>query len=164
MRWVVWFWLVTALAFAQPAWQKLESHDGRFIVSMPGVARSSVVPLPTSAGSLKQFQFLVDQGSRAFMVTYLDYPEATVKELGPDKILNNMLEGIKKDGGSILQEAELEITGTVGHEVFYRKNMFYIHSRLMLVGNRLYQLTLAQGKDQPDPDARRFFDSFRFTP
>lgn len=162
---MVWLWVLAAVALAQPPWQKLESREGKFVVQMPGVARSSVVPLQTAAGSLQQHQYLVNLGSRAFMVTYLDYPSSTVESLGPGAIVSNACESVKQNGGTILEETELDISDTVGRDLFYRKDSsFWIHSRLLLVGTRFYQLTLVHDGQGPDPDARRFFDSFRFTP
>lgn len=157
--------MLGSLALAQPAWQKLESREGKFQVLMPGVARSSVVPLQTSVGNLKQFQFLVNLGERAFMVTYVDYPQDTVDELGPEKILQNVLAGIASAGSKILEDKPLELGESLGRELLYLKpNGFLIHSRVVLVGNRFYQLTLVRSGQEPDPDAARFFESFRFSP
>lgn len=162
----LWTWLLlAALAAAQPLpWQKLESREGKFSVEMPGVARSSLVPVQTSAGMLKQFQFLVDQGERAFLVTYLDYPNTTLEQLGPARILDNVREGVRASGAQDLTEKSLEIPRADARELTYLKTPnFYLQSRLLLVGNRFYQLTLVT-TGAPSPDATRFFESFRFQP
>jgi hypothetical protein len=95
----------------------------------------------------------------------VDYPAATVEQLGAEKILANVLEGVKTSGATLLQENELDFPNSVGRELFYVKDgPFAIQSRLLLVENRFYQLTVARSGEAPDPDARRFFESFRLSP
>ncbi len=157
--------LLGALAAAQENWRTVRSSAGRFEVSLPGPARTSQESLDTSAGTLKQQQFLVNLGQRAFMVTYVDYPEANVRELGPGKVFENIREGVRDDGATDLCHAGLKLGPHQGCALSYRKEgRFWVKSRLYLVGSRLYQLT-ATGQKPLDPaTVRRFFESFKILP
>ncbi len=157
--------LLGALAAAQESWRTVRSSTGRFEVSLPGPARTSQESLYTSAGTLKQQQFLVNLGQRAFMVTYVDYPEARVSELGPGKVFENIREGVRADGATDLRHAELKLGQHPGCALSYRKEgRFWVKSRLYLVGRRLFQLTVSSQKPLDPAEVGRFFQSFRVLP
>lgn len=157
--------LLGAPAAAEENWRTVRSSAGRFEVSLPGPARTSQESLYTSAGTLKQQQFLVNLGQRAFMVTYVDYPEANVRELGPGKVFENIREGVRADGAADLRHAKLKLGRHPGCALSYRKEgRFWVKSRLYLVGRRLFQLTVS-GQKPLDPDeVGRFFESFKILP
>ncbi len=165
MRILLFLAILWGLVSAQEEWRIVRSEPGRFEVSLPGAARTSLETLYTAAGNLTQHQFLVNLGQRAFMVTYVDYPATSVKELGPRKIFANIREGVRADGATDLRQGTLTLGQHPGNALSYRKEgKFWVKSRLYLVGNRLYQLTVTGQKPLEPAEVGRFFESFKVSP
>src|ERR1700727_1338046 len=90
--------LMLAIPFALSADDKkdkpvtFQSKEGKFSVTLPKKPTESTNKVPSDIGELEMHMFLVDQSSKAYLVTYHDYPPRSVvnKE---DKILDAVAEG-----------------------------------------------------------------------
>ena len=65
---------ISTAAFADTAMQTFSSKDGGFTISMPGTPKETVQTVDSAAGPLELHQFLVEDGTIAYIVMYNDYP------------------------------------------------------------------------------------------
>jgi hypothetical protein len=108
--------------------------------------------------------FLVDQPSKAYLVTYLDYPprSAVNKE---DKILDAVAEGNAKGIMGKLVSKENTTIGKKQHpgrKIDIESKQFGVYrARIFLVGDRLYQVVALGSEDFVNSKAvEAYFDSF----
>jgi hypothetical protein len=97
---------------------------------------------------------------------YADYPEAIWKAKSPDQMLDTTRDGAMGTENKLLSEKKVPLDGVAGRELLLvgKDEPVTTRVRMAMVGGRLYLLQ-AQSTgalhDIPDPDADRFFDSFR---
>ncbi len=90
-----------------------------------------------------------------FSVTVADYPSAFA-DVPADTLLDGVRDGLKGKDGKIKRE---DRKGGRTLQIEAGRNV--IHARLVLVGSRLFQVTVAgPGKSFPEKTAREFLDSF----
>lgn len=144
----------------------LNSDEGRFTVELAEKPAFEKLREKTAAGYfVDRYQWLVDQGDVAWIVTYGDYPEADVRRLGAETMYDNgvkgSVEGVK---GTLRNQAPVQHSGVRGRElfVFVPEGKMVMRQRLFLVGNRLYQ-NVYVGPDgtERNGDVEVFFKSFQ---
>jgi hypothetical protein len=169
--------LLASAAHAEPvaagtvgeAWRVLAPEEGRFRALLPGAPHAEHRSRRTLFGRLREAVFETDADGRRFAVELYDLP-GPARWVVPDRlILERARAGLLEDmAATELSGETISLDGHPGRSVLYR----YVEGgdrieegRFYLVGSRLY-LVVAGRRDAErlDPDARRFFDSFRAWP
>jgi hypothetical protein len=170
--------VLIAIAVSQtPAptnWKQFESLEGRYVVQFPGPVKQVDQTVTNVYGKVRYRAAYTILGKEGFHVAFDDHP----KPPDPQKFLISHWEKmVAQDSSS--QVISRELTTWKGFSVlegkFYRWVPAGIESgrseegkfpiariRLIMVGERLYQLLVTSIDSQSAPvDAERFFDSFR---
>ncbi len=150
------------------SWQKLEDADGAFRVELPGTAKHQTEQTPTAVGNIELHMFLVESaGGSAFTAMYSDYPKSIIRAANADKILEGAQNGaVTNINGKLDTQRKIKIGSHPGREFSAKASTplggeLEYTSRIYLVKNRLYQVTLAAlGGTVAEADKKRFFDSF----
>ena len=142
------------------------STDGRYKVLFPGAVKTEVAQVPAGKAQLPLTIDTVELlGGTAFMVTFIDPPEDVAKQPAATR-LDKVRDGNKGDTGKVLEEKDLTI-GTekyAARDVLIEKGDGCIRNRIVIAGNRLYQVMITGKKDVvTSPSATRFLDSFEVT-
>lgn len=139
-----------------PGWQDYAYADGNFTISFPAP------PSETSqdAFGMSVHMYLLDQGSRAYMITYTDLPDQFATG-DPDPGLEGAISGSLSSAGATLEsKSDISISGHPGKDVSATSPHGYMRVRYFFVGSRLYSV-LAASPDRGDADSERFLNSFR---
>jgi hypothetical protein len=171
--------VLTATARADnPAWMTFTSKEGKFSVSLPDKPTESTQQVKSAgpgAGTEKReihlFSLAPAEG-HAYVISYTDYPRGAIKPDKKEAFLASVCDGfVKQVGGKERARKKLSLgTGKAKHpgqEVVVavgmaeKKQLFY-RTRLYLVGDRFFQLTLMGPEDfTTDKQADEFFSSFK---
>jgi hypothetical protein len=149
----------------KPEYRPFASSAGRYKVLFPGAVTNSSIEVKTNLGPLKITHDTVElPGDVTFAVSHLDYPETPKVEKSAR--VKKVRDGSKGEDGKVLSDKEFTV-GAEKHparEVVIEKPEFVLRNRIVLAGNRLYQVMLQGPKGYvTSPDADRFFDSFEVT-
>lgn len=156
-------------ATAQAQWTDFTSSAGRYSVAMPGAPQTNSQAVDTKVGKVTATMSYVEIADRVYMVTFNDYPAGSVARGGAAKVLDGVINGIvgSLPGGQKASDRAIDIDGKPGREVTVTGIQGAASSaliRVLVVGDRLYQLmALGAGNQPSDPDAQRFVQSFRLT-
>lgn len=148
-------------------YRQFASSEGRYKVLFPGPVKTETTDVKTASGATLKLTLdsvKVIEGV-IFMVTYIDSPGDVAKApAGPR--LEKVRDGNKGADGTVLHDKEL----TVGVEKYPARDFVIekpattIRNRVVIAGNRLYQVMLQGPKDLvTSKDVDRFFDSFEVT-
>ncbi len=144
----------------------LNSDEGRFTIELSEKPAFEKLHEKTAAGYfVDRYQWLLDKGDVAWIVTYGDYPEGDVRKLGAETMYDNGAKG-SVDGvkGTLRNQAPVQHSGVRGRElfVFVPEGKMVMRQRLFLLGNRLYQ-NVYVGPDgtERNGDVEVFFNSFQ---
>jgi hypothetical protein len=169
-------WLLIVLAGTEPSfaqeWVEVTAPAGGFTAEFPAQPTETTQLLETDAGRIPHTTVMSELagGQVAFGVVYSDYPQA-ILEVPPQELLQDVRDTAAQNlQGMVIAESELvtelgparefSITGDVqGQPLFY-------HSRVILVGSRLYELRIVRVGQTPVDlaDSVRFFSSFEMLP
>jgi hypothetical protein len=144
----------------------LESDEGRFTIELIEKPAFEKLHEKTAAGYfVDRYQWLLDQGEVAWIVTYGDYPEADVKRLGAETMYDNGAKG-SVDGvkGKLQKQGPIQHSGVRGRELFVAvpEGNMVMRQRLFLVGTRLYQnVYVGPAGSEQNGDVDVFFNSFQ---
>jgi hypothetical protein len=143
----------------------LNSDEGRFTIELIDKPAFEKLHEKTAAGYfVDRYQWLLDQGEVAWIVTYGDYPEADVKRLGAETMYDNGAKG-SVDGvkGQLQKQEPIQHSGVRGRELFVTvpEGNMVMRQRLFLVGTRLYQnVYVGPAGTERNGDVEVFFKSF----
>src|SRR5581483_11165920 len=127
-------WLVALAVPAAAQGYRLESAEGRFVAHMPGQPKYEAVPI--SNGQFTLHQWLWDNASVAYLVSYIDYAPGHVAQNGLQTVLNNFTKGLH-NGRIPVSEREITFAGVPCRDVVVRtKDGFILRQRHMMVGDR----------------------------
>lgn len=148
-------------------WPVYEAPDKQFTIAMPGkvTVKRGQNRYPFGVVTITAHTHTPDKDTVWRVATH-DYPEAFMKATPPGKLLDVMAKGMAKnvkgklDGPKAIKlgdypgrEFKVTASGPEGHS---------IHTRLYVVGTRVYQLTLVAKPDAlAFKKAEQFFDSFK---
>ncbi|MCA9055107.1 MAG: hypothetical protein KDA75_14800 [Planctomycetaceae bacterium] len=164
-------WAICLLAttgFCAAEWTPFSSQRAGFKASFPTAPQESVQSIETALGPIPYTTYMseIENGSVAFGVAYNDYPEE-VLGADPEKILDGGRDGARDNlGGTIVSEISLSYRGHPGREFTILSEVqgqrLMYHTRLFLIGTRLYQMQIVRVGETPVDlaDAIRFFSSF----
>lgn len=145
-------------------WKEYAPAGTGFKALMPGTPKVEKQEQPTDVGPIMMHIHMVEKDSAAFLVMYSDFPEAMIKAVEPDVLLDGGVEGAAQ-GGKLLSQKKIELDGHKGREFVAEKTegalVLTLKARTFLVGNRLYQtITSALKGGEPWADIEKFLASF----
>jgi hypothetical protein len=138
----------------------LKSDEGRFSIELPGEPSFQAIDEQSAAGAHVRYQWLLDQGGRAFIVTYNDYARTSETE----SVYDHGVEGaLAATGGNLVRQQPVMLDGLRGREFFARMpSGNTLRQRLYLIGNRFYQtIYVGPPGSETDPAVEAFLGSFR---
>lgn len=137
------------------AWKPLKSPEGRFSVLLPGEATK----LPDKEGEVSYGVELESGGGYTVMFAELD--EVKPEEI-EQKLTNARNDMVGKD--KVVHDETLKVAGHPARDfAFVDADGDVNYYRLIIVGNRLYQLVTVTAESKfadTKPDRQRFLDSF----
>ncbi|MDP8246587.1 MAG: hypothetical protein P9M00_00445 [Candidatus Tritonobacter lacicola] len=151
----------------QIVWQEVQSHEGGFIVAMPGSAEETKDDVKTEGGVITVTQFEVRQNQQGvvYNTSYTVYPGNYFGELSPEEVLTsvitNVVEAMK---GPLISSRDIEVDGHPGKGYqFEIPDGYTAQATICFANNRLYQnlVIIPKGRTAP-PSVSKYFDSFRF--
>lgn len=171
MRKLIAVLMVTLFAAALSAQPKAvdTAKQGKFTAKFPAGLREET---KTAGGmTLHVYTAEFDKGKGGFMVTYSDLPPAVLKAPKPDQILESAEKGLKEFFKANVKESKAT---TVGDKKYPARDIraektdvvgkWNLRGKLVLAGNRLYQVYVYGPKDFLDgKDASDFLSSFQIT-
>ena len=125
--------------------------------------------MDTDAGPIEVHMFVAEQGQKAWLVGYSDYPEALVEASDPATMLAGARDGaVSNVNGQLVSDAEITLNGYPGREfsasVTQNGQEIVLRQRVYMVGNRLYQVVVIAPKgEENSTEVEDFFQSFRLT-
>ena len=164
---VIGLWVSGPVAHGQgPEFKPYASSDGRYKILFPGPVKTDEVEVKADKGPLTLTVDSVElRGGTSFLVTFLDAPDATAKQPAA-AWLDKVRDGNKGRDGKVLDEKDL----TVGLEKFPARDVLIekptvcLRNRIVIAGNRLYQVMVQGPKDVvTSPSADKFLASFEVT-
>ncbi len=158
--------LAGPIAAGQPLPDPVVSAEGKYGVRFPGKPKSSTAPVKTDVGTLTvHTSSFATTGGNVFLVIYTDYPPPPLRPEATEALLNGVRDGLTKDGKLRSdQPAAVGPTKTPGREIVVDKGAHQLRYRVVLNGNRLYQVGVLGGMAFVDgPEAKAFLDSFEIT-
>jgi len=141
------------------------SEKGRFKVKLP--SKPTYVQDEITIGSEqypKDIYLCEVDEQLAFIVAYSDYPQEEIDRLGAEKVLQRAKEAACSAYLIQKPEESKEWNFKKHPGIYFKGNngAFYTEYRLLLVGNRLYQIGLMRSDEYPDgKTSKRFMRSFK---
>jgi hypothetical protein len=149
-------------------WKDISPKDGGFSVKMPGVPEEKSQKIEAIQGPAQITLWGIERDGAAYMVIRTELPPAVVAG-GPRKTLDEARDkGVRKSGGTLREEKEIEMNGHPGRELVldlpdsrFRGGAIY-KTRIYLVGRTQYQVITASSKAKERPgQMKAFLESFR---
>ena len=151
-----------------PVWTEFRSEEGRFTVWLPGKPVTQTASVDTPQGRFEHHVFAASHGSLVCSVAYTDLPKTILAGNNVDAIFDGIRDQfIKEVGGKLASESPLTLDGHSGREIKVLMFSGELRLRFILVGDRVYMLSLLQMEKTPesgDEIPNKFFPSFKFNP
>ncbi len=134
---------------------------------MPGTPTSSVESVSTAIGVVELHSFTLEANEFAYFVAYGDFPPAFVQNADTEAMLDGARDGAVADvSGTLVSERRISVQGFPGRELWIEASVSgqkgLAQARMILVGNRFYQVLVAGPKDGfAESEAERFLNSFQ---
>ncbi len=160
------FVISAALAVDPVEFKAYASEAGRYKILFPGAVKTDEIAVPDGK---KELTLTVDtvelRAGTSFLVSFIDAPDDVAKQpAGPR--LDKVRDANKGSDGKLLEDKDI----TVGMEkypardVLIEKKDSCIRNRIVIAGNRLYQVMVQGPKEVvTSPSADRFLASFEVT-
>ena len=158
-----------AHAVEADGWYLLEPPEGLFRARLPAPPRAERRSRRTLVGRLHEALFEAQADGRRFAVEVYELPGGA-RWLFPDALILDRARASLLDDlrATALREAPIALGAEPGRSVLYRYLAGDEHieeGRFYLVGSRLYVVVAGRrDAERLDPEARRFFESFRAWP
>lgn len=147
---------------------KINSEPGRFSVLLPqGNVRTDSDEVPTKLGTLEYHTYRARGKFIQYIVSYIDYPQQYMDETGSGEVLKAAAAGaVSNANGTLVNEKTFMHKGQAVREISIRAGKgVRMKSRLLLVGNRMYQvMALTNARHINDKKINQVFESFDVTP
>ena len=120
-----------------------QPEGGGFSIVPPYPLQETTQSVDTDAGPIEVHMFVAEQGQKAWLVGYSDYPEALVEASDPATMLAGARDGaVSNVNGQLVSDAEIALNGYPGREfsasVTQNGQEIVLRQRVYMVGNRLY--------------------------
>ena len=161
---------VLVLSFAAVAtgqeFKQYASAGGKYKAQFPGEVKSETTELKAGKEKLKLTLEMVElKGDTVFMVSFVDAPDEVAKTPAATR-LDKVRDGNKGETGKVVAESNITF-GTEkypGRDILLETPNGYIRNRVVITGNRLYQVMVQGSKDVvTSPSADKFIGSFEIT-
>jgi hypothetical protein len=144
-------------------------RGGKFSVLMPKRVKTKTPSVKTPVGEMKTTTLEGQVGETGYVVVYVDFPEAVLKFLDRQDLLDGAGKGVVESfKGKLLDEKKITLgkAGHPGRELLVQApdDRVWIRLRIYFVGRRLYQVMVTGGeKAVKGETADSFLASFRAT-
>ncbi|MDH3684625.1 MAG: hypothetical protein OEP95_00280 [Myxococcales bacterium] len=149
-------------------WLPLEPAGSHFRAEMPGVPQVVRRQVKLPFGDVPVNMWLVEDGDRAFIVGYTEYPEKVGEVATPDELLDSARDGhLQNIAGRLVRDEPTERDGHRGRviEIEAASGAALVRGELFIAHSRLYQvLATTTPEEREGPLAARFLDSFELLP
>lgn len=159
---------VVPMVTSRPEWPLLAPAEEGFRIALPGRPEPQTSEVDTPSGKIHVRLFSlsdVDRG-RVYSVAVNRLP-ATPADDEAGRLLDRARDGaLKLVGGRVLTEAETLYGSHPGRSLVVElpDGGGYVHARLVVAGDRLYQVSIVSDAEQLSPDDRRVFGSLEIGP
>src|SRR5215210_6675501 len=163
--------LIAALvgACTRSEWRELPVSDGAFNVLMRGDPHYQRQQMRTAAGKMTAHLYSSDRPDSYFAVGYADYPLALVVGTAPEQLFSGVRQTWLQriDGKLTATDDTIKLDGKYAGTEFQAAGKIngidaFVHARLYLVDQRLYQVISMGRKDEVSQGiVNRFLNSFR---
>jgi hypothetical protein len=149
-------------------WVAVTAEDGSFRAELPGAPRRIHQSRETPAGPAPIEMWVHEDGERAFMVGYTEYPERVRSLVGEEELLDSARDGaVAGAHGRLLVDEPRELGGVTGRHVEIDSDggRVRVRGHLYVVGRRLYQVfATVEPVESESAEVQRFLESFRILP
>lgn len=149
-------------------WLKLEPADSFFRIEMPGEPQVVRRQVKLPFGDAPVNMWLVDDGDRAFIVGFTEYPDQIDEVANADELLDSARDGhLQNVAGRLVRDEPVERNGHRGRiiEIEAANGAAHVQGELVIAHSRLYQVLATTTPDERDgPLVRRFLGSFELLP
>lgn len=153
------------LAASAAAAYTLKSAEGNFTAELQAEPRFTRLEEKASSGPYTRYQWMLDQGAVAWIVTYNDYKAGTVTGSDVTQLYNRAIwGGVDAVKGKLQSDNPVRQAGLPGREskVFIPKGNLVMRQRIFIRGDRLYQnIYVGPAGSEDGKDVEAFFASFR---
>lgn len=159
--------LASGTAAPTPEYKPFASSAGRYKVLFPGGVKNETTDVKTPTGGTVKLTLdtVALDADTLYMVTHVDAPDEVAKQPSGPR-LDKVRDANKGTDGKILAEKELALGDDKfpAREVVIEKPKTVLRTRIVIAGNRLYQVMIQGSKEfVTSREADRFFDSFEVT-
>ena len=120
------------------------SEEGGFSVKFMGDPVIEVEPMDSDYGSLDMYFYSYEESlSKAYLVSYVDYPAEFFDDKEVDLILEDAT-GLMAEGMTIDNIQDISLDGYPGKTVSANDGDMYMDVDMYLVNNRLYQIAILE--------------------
>lgn len=149
-----------------PEFKAYASSTGRYKILFPGAVKTTTTTVPSGKNELTLTIDTVElRAGTSFLVTFIDAPDEVAKNpAGPR--LDKIRDANKGADGKVLSDKEVSVGGEKypGRDVLIEKRENCLRNRIVIAGNRLYQVMVQGPKDVvTSASADKFLDSFEVT-
>ncbi len=165
---------IVALWAQADSWPETLDYEGRFGVRAPGLLVRAVDTVDTAVGPLAMhvwYRHSPDAKTAPnlfYQVLYVDYPPTALHsdstDLLHDFFAATIEEAARSVKGEVVYQADREWQGWPGKiwRIDYLDERVVIRSRAVVVRSRFYLVQTVSWREKAlNPEAERFFDSFR---
>ncbi len=161
--------LFVAFALAVPpalaqTWIEFRPEGVGYSVEMPGEWRPTTEDVKTAIGPLKARRAAVTVGRRAFITTYIVYPEDAIRAQPVATMLDGTRDGtVANVKGKLRNEERLTVNDLPAREVIIdAPNNLVVIARYFLLRNTLIQALTAGARGvETEADTRRYLNSLK---
>ena len=149
---------------AEAPWFVFKPADGSFQASFPAEPTKVIRTVDSTMGETDVTSYTATEKQQTFTVAVADYPAENIEGAGKDKFLDQARDvAVEKASGKLQNEKPFDHKGHPGREITISMSggKGSYRCRMILVGNRLYQVIVAGPADEADArPVTRFLDSF----
>ncbi len=153
---------------SSPTLKEFKSVPGGFEVMAPAGLQESTQAIETQAGKIDLHLFSTQENDTGYFISYCDYDPEIVKPEKREKMLDGARDGaVSNVHGKLLSESAITLADNPGRELLMEARpmdgpISTIKTRLFLVKNRLYQVTVAAPRSRADQqEMDHFLQSFK---
>lgn len=150
-----------------PVWNQVTCSDGGFTVMAPGtpVVKTRQFEFKTSYhayGAMERKEYIMKGAGSVFRASYFDLPDDLLQRGGPAHILGVIADArLRRVQSEPVSRSSISLGSHEGLAIVRRlTNGVTLNLRMYLVGNRCYELMVAQRNPRPAV-VSRFMDSFK---
>jgi hypothetical protein len=142
------------------------SGAGRYKVMFPGDPKSETNDIKAGKNTLKfTIDFVELKGDTTFSVSFIDAPDDVAKQ-PPGPRLDKVRDGNKGESGKVHHDKDVQVglEKYPGRDLLIEGPSGYTRNRVVIAGNRLYQVMIQGSKEVvTSPSADKFIASFEVT-